>query len=572
MIVRMSDFSVKLTLCITLLLGVACLYAQFSGGRGTGDDPYLVATADDLNNIRNHLSGYFIQTADIDLQGTTYVQGTGWVEIGTFSSTSAIPFTGTYMGNGYKILNLYSTGYTRGLFGFTQYAVLDNINLVNCQNNSGRDQVGGLVGKALNTNISYCHVNGSIAGLNTIGALIGHASNSNISWCSATGSVNSVCDPSGGLIGKSFSSNISDCMADVLVSGSTNVGGFIGACYSNTTIIRCMSKSTVTGFDYVGGFLGIIYHADCSNSFATGNVNATTHAGGFSGKVEGTSRIDNCYSIGFVSGSIKGGLNSAVAGSAYSITNSYWNIDTSGITVSAGGLGRPTEQMVFPYYHNTYQNWNFSIIWHNDIWYDINNGYPYLNIDTSIGTVAPVSFEPRGGFYNAPILVSIYCNTPDSQIYYTLDGTLPIQQSTLYTGPFLINIAEVSPIVLKARSFKAGFLPSQIDSVLYNYGTVSNGEDAESYKAVTCSVAPNPFIQQTEFTIKLSQNGKVNLSIYNAKGQLVRTLADKTFAKGEHKLVWNGQSEQGTPVPCGMYFYRLSGADFRQNGKLIFIK
>ena len=40
---------------------------EFAGGSGTQQDPYLVATADQLNNVRKYLDQHFKQIAHIDL-------------------------------------------------------------------------------------------------------------------------------------------------------------------------------------------------------------------------------------------------------------------------------------------------------------------------------------------------------------------------------------------------------------------------------------------------------------------------------------------------------------------------
>ena len=57
----------------------------FAHGTGTAADPYQVATADDLNGVRDYLSAHFKQMADIDLSGYA-----NWEPIGT----SGTPFEG----------------------------------------------------------------------------------------------------------------------------------------------------------------------------------------------------------------------------------------------------------------------------------------------------------------------------------------------------------------------------------------------------------------------------------------------------------------------------------------------
>ncbi|MDA3837901.1 MAG: hypothetical protein PF574_02850 [Candidatus Delongbacteria bacterium] len=68
----------KKIIIITIILIQFLAYSQFSGGSGTVLDPYHVATATDLDNIRNYLESSFIQTADIDLGVAPWNVGEGW--------------------------------------------------------------------------------------------------------------------------------------------------------------------------------------------------------------------------------------------------------------------------------------------------------------------------------------------------------------------------------------------------------------------------------------------------------------------------------------------------------------
>ena len=68
-------FLAVLLVMFTLLHHSPLVEAQsngFAGGSGTEDDPYQIATADQLNNVRNHLDKHFILTANIDLLGTNW--------------------------------------------------------------------------------------------------------------------------------------------------------------------------------------------------------------------------------------------------------------------------------------------------------------------------------------------------------------------------------------------------------------------------------------------------------------------------------------------------------------------
>ncbi len=61
-------------------------------------------------------------------------------------------------------------------------------------------------------------------------------------------------------------------------------------------------------------------------------------------------------------------------------------------------------------------------------------------------------------------------------------------------------------------------------------------------------------------TIKFSiQNeSKIDLSIFNIKGQKINTLVNNIFTQGSHSIIWNGDDELGKPVSSGIYYYKLN--------------
>ncbi|HRY84012.1 MAG TPA: hypothetical protein P5533_05215, partial [Candidatus Cloacimonadota bacterium] len=73
-------------LAVMMLIIPFCLSAQFSGGTGTVSDPYLIASATDLNNVRSYPGFYFLQTGDINLNVAPYNVGGGWHPIGSVNS------------------------------------------------------------------------------------------------------------------------------------------------------------------------------------------------------------------------------------------------------------------------------------------------------------------------------------------------------------------------------------------------------------------------------------------------------------------------------------------------------
>jgi hypothetical protein len=83
-----------------------------------------------------------------------------------------------------------------------------------------------------------------------------------------------------------------------------------------------------------------------------------------------------------------------------------------------------------------------------------------------------------------------------------------------------------------------------------------------SFLTTSLSNYPNPFNPSTTIKLELSEAGKIELAIYNIKGQKVKTLLDCTTAPGTYECIWNGKDEMGKSVSSGQYLVKL-----QQNGK-----
>ncbi len=70
--------------------------------------------------------------------------------------------------------------------------------------------------------------------------------------------------------------------------------------------------------------------------------------------------------------------------------------------------------------------------------------------------------------------------------------------------------------------------------------------------------SPNPFQEVTQIEFGLSKDdGWADLSVYNIKGQKVKTLHQGKLAKGSHKLFWDGKNDNGVSAANGLYYYKL---------------
>jgi photosystem II stability/assembly factor-like uncharacterized protein len=78
---------------------------------------------------------------------------------------------------------------------------------------------------------------------------------------------------------------------------------------------------------------------------------------------------------------------------------------------------------------------------------------------------------------------------------------------------------------------------------------------------------PNPFNPATQIQFHLPRASRVNLTIYNILGQQVAILLDKPLTAGEHTMTFDGSN-----LPSGIYFYRLTSDQFRDTRKMVLCK
>ncbi len=106
--------------------------------------------------------------------------------------------------------------------------------------------------------------------------------------------------------------------------------------------------------------------------------------------------------------------------------------------------------------------------------------------------------------------------------------------------------------------------PNQAEVTVALSGTgVSTGNGLDLIPTVTELTGnyPNPFNPTTKINFSLKADSKVSLSIYNVRGQKVKTLVKNNMPAGWHSIVWNGRDDNGKSVSSGIYFSRFDAAD-----------
>jgi len=287
-------------------------------GSGTESEPYLIQTADQLSEVRNHMESgtYFKLIADIDLGSYT-----SWTPIGDSSER----FKANIDGNGYKITNLSihnNYNYYVGLFGYIDFgSTVTNMRLENINITGGSTFVGAITGVSSGT-INNSYVTGlSLKGSGYVGGVVGYSENGSITNSYANGALN----------------------------GGYYVGGLVGSAYfgvvSNSYASGSVTGTGIYGINGVGGLIGYSLYANISNSYATGTVKPGP----------GTGEVGGLIGSYFMYGPL---------------ANSFYDKDTAQQEDTGKGERRTTAEM---YTKANFSGWNF-----DSTWYITPDQYPRL--------------------------------------------------------------------------------------------------------------------------------------------------------------------------------------------------
>ena len=233
------------------------------------------------------------------------------------------------------VSNCYSTGNVTGTATRLSYAY--------------EESIGGLVGANWGGIVSGSHSLGSVGGKECVGGLVGFNYQGGVSNCHFTGSVTGI-EMVGGLVGRNIEGTVSKSYSAGNVTGQDSFGGLVGLLMSST-VNNSYSTCTVTGHIglfgvMVGWRAGGLVGANAgtvTDSYSTGDVTAVEYVGGLVGRNFNYATVSNSYSTGSVSGDEStGGMAGMNEGT---VSNCFWDTQTSGQATSAGGTGKTTAEM-----------------------------------------------------------------------------------------------------------------------------------------------------------------------------------------------------------------------------------
>ncbi|MBC8215215.1 MAG: T9SS type A sorting domain-containing protein [Candidatus Marinimicrobia bacterium] len=83
---------------------------------------------------------------------------------------------------------------------------------------------------------------------------------------------------------------------------------------------------------------------------------------------------------------------------------------------------------------------------------------------------------------------------------------------------------------------------------------------------------PNPFNPTTTIDFSLQKESDVRVVVYDLIGKQIATLVKNTLGAGNYQLRWNGTTDNGTPVPAGVYFTEMTTPEFNKTIKMVYLK
>jgi len=83
---------------------------------------------------------------------------------------------------------------------------------------------------------------------------------------------------------------------------------------------------------------------------------------------------------------------------------------------------------------------------------------------------------------------------------------------------------------------------------------------------------PNPFNAETHISFSIKEAGEVDLTIYNALGQAVKSLVDGVRTPGNYMVRWDGKDERGMQVSSGVYFYQIATGRYSETKKMVMLR
>ena len=125
------------------------------------------------------------------------------------------------------------------------------------------------------------------------------------------------------------------------------------------------------------------------------------------------------------------------------------------------------------------------------------------------------------------------------------------------------------------KTYQTNGLDIKNKSSFYQISLLNENESSEPTLPLKTTLEgnyPNPFNPTTTIRFNLAAKENVKLTIYNIRGQLVKTLINEEKEAGEHSIIWNGNDDRLNNVASGIYFYKFETSAGTEVKKMLLMK
>jgi hypothetical protein len=124
-------------------------------------------------------------------------------------------------------------------------------------------------------------------------------------------------------------------------------------------------------------------------------------------------------------------------------------------------------------------------------------------------------------------------------------------------GHVRFDIEPLNEGYMTVTATRPRYIPAQMTAVIGSPAGIDDEVEKPESPTVYQNF-PNPFNPSTTIEFDLPQRDRVNLTIYDITGRLVKNLASKEFPAGLNRVTWDGRNNASENITSGIYFYKFT--------------
>jgi hypothetical protein len=199
-----------------------------------------------------------------------------------------------------------------------------------------------------------------------------------------------------------------------------------------------------------------------------------------------------------------------------------------------------------------------------------------------VGHTWKLQFDAKRGNIAGSSTAAAFLKTLDPSSGYATTNLVTVEMTAIPEtwGTFVISLTLDAS--LEGQLFQFGFTNTATDyessgifydNIYFLIDDLTAAPELASVAGVRLGQNyPNPFNPMTRIDFALDRPGNVELSVYDVAGRKVATLVQGSLAEGDHHVIWQGQTDNGTPAASGRYSYVLRTASGQVSRSLVLLK